>query len=107
MARLLRLLLVAAAAYLAYWLYRDVTASRDGGRRPAEEPAAATRDYATGTTRRMEAELRDIERRLQELRASNLSDAERDRAVAELLERQRQLVAGGESPTGSTPRSPR
>ena len=102
--QLFRLLVLGIAAFLAYNAYRDWRAKRDdsassSASRPASRPITSpeTTTYTSEKTRRMEAEARAIERRFEEIRSSNMTDGERDRAIAELLERQRRLAAEGES----------
>jgi hypothetical protein len=96
--QIFRLLLFGIVAFFAVRACRDWQAKEAAKHEIVRDPeSAATPSYVTDKTRRMEAEARAIAQRFEEIRnATDMSDAEKERALAEVLERQRKLAAEGE-----------
>jgi len=100
------LLLPALVACLAAGtLVAGCTTKRERAPVPRQDTSAAT-PSAAETTRRMEEEARSMNQRFEEVKAGNLSDAEKEKAVSELLERQQNLQQIGEPPSPSSENAP-
>ena len=97
-----RLVLLGVVAFVAIrackdWQARQIDRAVDRSS-PSDPEAATASTYATEKARRMEEEARAINQRFEEIRnATGMTESERQRALAELMERQRRLLAEGES----------
>lgn len=79
-------------------------AKRETRRAPAEPTAAEeTRSSEADRTRRMEEQAREINQRWSETQQMEGSDADKERAVQELLEKQQQLNREGQGEPAAPP----
>ena len=78
-------------------------AKRSASPSPASAPPAGVRSQEAERTRRMEQQARDIQDRWKDVQTMEGSDADKERAVQELMDRQQQLNREGQGEPAAPP----